>query len=195
MRDNRSDSAADLDTRALLYVGGEMNPTEASAFERLLGEDQRAREALVLAVELARTLDGLPTPSPNPAYRAEVRGRLLPQGACSWLVNSRRYRGHPVAWATLGGVAALLAVTLLTHDFSSSSQPQPEQAQVMPTLPGPMAGPPNLDETALFWSEIPKHERMNRLLEEEHRRKSKSEDVRLARGEEQPNRLTASPMP
>jgi hypothetical protein len=195
MRDNRSDSTADLDTRALLYVGGEMNPTEVMAFERLLGEDQRAREALVLAVEMARMLDGLSTPRPNPACRAEVRRRLLPQGVGSWLFAARRYRGHPAAWAALGGVAALLAVTLLTHGFSSSREPQPEQAQVMPTLPSVAAVQPNLDETALFWSEIPKHERMNRLLEEEHRRKSRSEDVRLARGEEQPNRLTASPMP
>jgi anti-sigma factor RsiW len=195
MRDNHSDSAADLDTRALLYVGGEMNPTEASAFERLLGEDQRAREALVLAVELARMLDGSSTPTPNPTYRAEVRRRLLPLGVCSWLITGRRYRGHPAAWAALGGVAALLAVTLLTHGFSSSGLTQPEQAQVKPTLPSVAAVQPNLDETALFWSEIPKHERMNRLLEEEHRRKSRSEDVRLARGEEQPNRLTASPMP
>jgi hypothetical protein len=195
MRDNRSDSAADLDTRALLYVGGEMSPAEASVFEELLGEDQRAREALVLAVELARMLDGSSTPRPNRAYRSEVRSRLLPQRVGSWVFTTRRYRSHAAAWAALGGVAALVAVTLLTHGFSWSSQTQPDQAQARPALPAEAANQANLDETALLWSEIPKHERMNRLLDEEHRRKSKSDDVRLVRGEEQPNRLAASPMP
>ena len=63
MREHRWEAGDDLDAQALLYATGEMDPKDAAAFERLLGEDQRAREALALAVELARTLDGLPTPT------------------------------------------------------------------------------------------------------------------------------------
>jgi len=46
----------DLDWTAFRYVAGELTPAEASAFELRLGDDQRAREAVAEAVELAGAL-------------------------------------------------------------------------------------------------------------------------------------------
>jgi len=194
MRDIRPDAGDNLDALALLYANGEMDATQAAHFERLLGEDQRAREALCQAVELSRTLDGLPVPAPDPAFRARVRALLLPQGTVARLTG-RRYRGHPLAWAAAGAAATFLAF-VLTNSLRAPAPPHPEQAQAAPTAPaGVPAAAPDLRETALIWSEIPKHERMDRLREEEQRRRSRGDDVRLVRNEERPNRLSPEPMP
>jgi anti-sigma-K factor RskA len=193
MRDMRSEAGDNLDALALLYANGEMDAAQAAEFEYLLGEDQRAREALCQAVELARTLDGLPTPTPNPAYRTRVHQRLLPQGTWARL-TTRRYRGHPLVWAALGA-AAIFLVVVLTNGLSSPAQ-HPEQALSAPTPSVQAQAPqPDLHETALIWSEIPKHERINRLREEEERRRTRADDVRLVRNEDRPNRLLPEPMP
>jgi hypothetical protein len=195
MRDQHSEAGDNLDALALLYANGEMDAVQAADFERLLGEDQRAREALCLAVELVKTLDGLPTPQPNPAYRSRVRQRLQPQGFMQKL-TARRYRAHPAVWALLGAAAAFLGV-IVTNGLLTRvpSRSDPLQAAATNIAPEPV-GQPALDETALIWSEIPKHERMNRLREEDQRRKTRPDDVRVVRNEERPNRfLTEPPMP
>src|SRR5262245_49426408 len=83
---------------ALLYACGEMDEPAAAAFERRLGEDQAAREALCQAVELNRDLAGLAALAPDPAYRGRVRRRLLSP--------SDAHRGHPALWAATGAAAA-----------------------------------------------------------------------------------------
>jgi anti-sigma-K factor RskA len=194
MRDNRAEAGDDLDLLALLYANGEMDASQAAAFERRLGEDQRAREALVLAVELSRTLDGLPTPAPSPAYRDGVRNRLLPQGVVARLTR-RRHRGHPVVWSAVGAAAAFLGV-IVANGLLTTAPRQTVQAQVVPSAPAAAAAEqPNLHDTALIWSELPKHDHMNRLREEDQRRRSRPDDVRVARNEERPDRLTPEPMP
>jgi anti-sigma-K factor RskA len=194
MRDMPSEAGDNLDALALLYANGEMELAQSADFERRLSDDQRAREALCQAVELARILDGLPTPLPSPAYRAGVRQRLAPQGAWRRL-TARRHRGHPLLWATLG-VAAAILVFVLAHGFTSTAPPRGEQTHATPTTPAEVqAIQPNLRETALIWSEIPKHERMNRLWEEEQRRRTRADDVRLVRNEAGTNRLLPEPMP
>jgi hypothetical protein len=193
MRDMRSGAGDNLDALALLYANGEMDAAQAAEFERLVGEDQRAREALCQAVELARTLDGLPTPAPSPAYRARVRQRLLLQGTWARL-TARRYRGHPLVWAALSAAAVFLGV-VLTNGLTSLAQ-HPDQALSAPTPPVEAQNPqPDLHETTMIWSEIPKHERINRLREEEERRRTHADDVRLVRNEDRPNRLLPEPMP
>ncbi len=187
MRDNRLEAGDNLDALALLYANGEMDPTDAAAFERVLGEDQRAREALSLAVELSRTLDGLPTPTPNPEYRGQVRQRLR---AKTLPVKPRRFRGHPAFWAA-AGAAAVFVGGIVTNAFHA---PSPVERAQAPTVTAP-AAPPASDETARIWSELPKHDHVNRLREEEQRRKSRPEDVRLARGDERPNHFAPEPMP
>jgi hypothetical protein len=193
MRDMRSEAGDSLDALALLYANGEMDSAQAAEFERLLGADQRAREALCQAVELARTLDGLPVPAPSPAYRARVRQRLHRQGTWARL-TARRHRGHPLVWAALGAAAVLLVV-VLTKGLSSPAQ-HPEQALSAPTPPVEAQAPqPDLHDTALIWSEIPKHERVNRLREEDERRRTRADDVRLVRNEDRPNRFLPELMP
>jgi anti-sigma factor RsiW len=189
MRELREEAGDDLDALALLYADGEMNPRDAAAFERLLGEDQRAREALALAVELARTLDGLPTPTPHPEYRERVRRRLQPQAVGARL-TARRYRRHTAFWAALGAAAVLLAVAAAEVWQMPPPSRQPDRVQVTPASPETA-----LDETALLWSELPKHEGLARLREEEQRHKTRFEDVRVVRNEERPDRFAPAPMP
>jgi anti-sigma factor RsiW len=90
-----------LGTQALLYANGEMEPDAAADFERRLGEDQTAREALAQAVALSRTLIQVSAVRPTSDYRAEARRRLLPP-------QSRTQRGHPVLWMLAGAALAIL---------------------------------------------------------------------------------------
>jgi hypothetical protein len=53
------DGDFDLHWRAFRYVAGEIEPEEAEAFERVLDEDQEAREAVAWAVELAGAIASL----------------------------------------------------------------------------------------------------------------------------------------
>ena len=198
MRDHPAQAGDDLDALALLYANGEMDASQAAAFERLLGEDQRAREALCLAVELSRTLDGLPAPAPDPAYRAAVRGRLLPQRVLARL-TARRYRGHPVLWAALGAAAVYLGVVVTNALFPPQTAPVARAPGSPIAVPAPdlaKANQQEFEEAARLWSELPKHERIIRLREEEQQRKARPDDVRLARNEERGNRvLVEPPMP
>jgi hypothetical protein len=78
MREGHSprDSGSEVSLDAFLYVTGELGPAEAADFERRLGQDQSARDALCQAVQLSATLNRLSTVQPNPAYRERVRERL-----------------------------------------------------------------------------------------------------------------------
>src|SRR5262245_9682107 len=104
-------TAGGLALHALLDASGELDAAEAEAFERRLGEDQAAREALAGAVPLARALGGLPAAAPDPAYRARVRRLLRPRaGVWQRLWGRRPYRGHPVLWGAVGAAAAALVM-------------------------------------------------------------------------------------
>lgn len=61
---------------AKLYAEGEMDATEAAAFEERLAGDQAARDALCQAVQHSRSLAGLAPSTPHPGYRERVRARL-----------------------------------------------------------------------------------------------------------------------
>jgi anti-sigma factor RsiW len=104
----------DLGLQAFLYVSDELEGSEAASFERHLGEDQAAREALCRAVRLCLTLGSPTDAAPNPAYRERVRQRLR-----SWPTSgrvagrARAPRGHPVIWGLLGAAAALLLMLVL----------------------------------------------------------------------------------
>ncbi|MCU0703876.1 MAG: hypothetical protein MUF18_07845 [Fimbriiglobus sp.] len=103
---------AELSLAALRYAAGEMPPPEAEQFEARLGDDQVAREALAEAVRLSAAASGLPVPTPDHQIRAGAIDQLFPTWA-SRLFPSRRYRGHPLAWAGLGGgVAAVVALAV-----------------------------------------------------------------------------------
>jgi len=191
MRDIRSTDDDNLAALALLYANGEMDVADARAFEQRLNEDQKAREALCQAVELARTLEGCPPPTPNPSYRAGVRVRLRSQG-----VLSRRYRGHPVFWTALGAAASVLLVVCVNH-FAVPTTRVPDNNWAVSAKPqaAEQAADPALDEAARAWADIPKHDHLSRVREEEQRRKShRSEEMRIVRNEERPNRFLTEPM-
>ncbi|MBI1916768.1 MAG: hypothetical protein HYS12_18840 [Planctomycetes bacterium] len=104
-------TAADLALQAFLYASAELDDPEREVFERLLGQDQAAREALAQAVQLTLSAAG-PAPRPDPAYRRCVRDRLtggLTPRRSWWrrLLGRRTYRGHPLLWAGLGAAAAV----------------------------------------------------------------------------------------
>jgi hypothetical protein len=98
----------DVMVQAFLYANGELEGTEALSFERRLGEDQAARDALCQAVLLCQPL-GSQLAAPNPVYREQVRQRLYagPQNAQS-VSKSCLKTGHPALWGILGAVAAAL---------------------------------------------------------------------------------------
>jgi hypothetical protein len=113
--------------QALLYASGEMDGTEARAFEARLGEDQAARDALCHAVHLSHPEAALGTLRPNPAYRSRIHAQVRNQrGFWHWLAGRRSYRGHPFAWTGLGVAATLLIAFASGQGFglNSSSRDQ-----------------------------------------------------------------------
>src|SRR5262245_41994731 len=95
-----------LSAQALLYAGGDLDADEAAAFERRLGEDQAARDALCHAVRLLGAVDSEEPVRPDPLYRHGVYRRLWPAGPRLGLGL------RPAGWLAVGAVAAL--VVLLT---------------------------------------------------------------------------------
>ena len=67
---------SDLHWTAFLYVAGELTFDESSSFERLLDEDQEAREAVAGAVELAQAL-AIVGPGPESVPRKRANRRVL----------------------------------------------------------------------------------------------------------------------
>lgn len=53
---NSAESSNDLDWLAFCYVAGELDESQRVAFEAMLAEDQAARDAVVQAVNLSRSL-------------------------------------------------------------------------------------------------------------------------------------------
>ena len=84
---------SDLHWKAFLYVSGELTVDESMSFERLLAEDQEAREAVALAVELTQAL-AIVGPLPRSVSRKWSNRRVL-------------------AWAGSMAAAACLAVAIV----------------------------------------------------------------------------------
>jgi anti-sigma factor RsiW len=153
-----------LAVQALLYASGGLADADADAFERRLAEDQAAREALAQAVPLALALRGQAVSRPDPAYRTQVRRRLL----------RRPYRGHPAFWAGLGAAAAVLV--MLGLGTVSRLPPLPP-----PTPPDSSARPASREtETASVmadvWAELQTPEHLLKAHDEEMRRRGRAEE-------------------
>jgi len=95
----------DLPLTALRYAAGDLPAAAAAAFEDRLAHDQAAQEALGEAIRLSAAALDRPALAPDPLVREAVREALRPT-LLSWLFPRRPYRGHPLAWAGLGGVVA-----------------------------------------------------------------------------------------
>lgn len=186
-------TVADLALQAFLYASAELDDPEREVFERLLGQDQAAREALAQAVQLSLSAAG-PAPRPDPAYRQCVRDRLRP----SWwrkLLGRRTYRGHPLLWAGLGAAAAvLLALTAGPWlGLFPAAQEKVIVVQAPPKETPAEERPAPGGETAQLWVDLNNHEHLSRALAEANRRKNRSEDRRLVRGDERRPRKTDHP--
>jgi hypothetical protein len=149
---------------ALLYANGDLGPEEAAAFDRLLGEDQSARDRLCQAVQLLHAIQGQPPLHPSPACREAARRRLLGRATPTsaprahpslWQrpVRGQAYPGHPALWAGLGAAVAVLvtlllpvdqpgdrpaptaAVTAESHPTSEAPTPLPAPAEDIPPTP------------------------------------------------------------
>ncbi|HET6573054.1 MAG TPA: hypothetical protein VFG68_05595 [Fimbriiglobus sp.] len=132
MRD-RVPPTDELPLTALRYAAGELPPAEAAAFEVRLAHDQEARDALGEAIRLSAAALDRPTPAPDPLVREVVREALRPT-VLSWLFPRRPYRGHPLAWAGLGGTVAagLTALGVWLGDQPDDRTGPPEVVDVAP---------------------------------------------------------------
>jgi hypothetical protein len=185
-----------LALQAFLYASGELEPTEAAAFEHRLADNQGAREALAHAVQLTQVPAGLTPPRPDPAYREAVCRRLRP-GRWDWFLRRRSYRGHPVVWTGLGAAAAVL-LTLGLWAPKPAAGPMPDTpVAVVPTTPAEPPAPEPADpakEVATVWADLSNHDHVARAREEEMRRRTRVEDrSRVVRGEDRHNRILGKP--
>jgi hypothetical protein len=178
------DPAGDaLAFQALCYAAGEMALAEAQAFERRLGDDQSARDALARAVRTASALAGDSAPAPDPAYRAAVRQRLQP-GLLRSVMQRRSYRGHPVVWTGIGAAAAvllMLGIGPYSHPDSSGPLPAAPEAATLPAAPGPPPAEsqrPSAVDMANLWAELDTTEHLAKARQEEMRRKVRAEGHR-----------------
>ncbi len=123
----------DLSLTALRYAARELTPAEAAAFEDRLATDQAARESLGEAIRLSAAALHQPAPAPDPLVREAVRDALRP-ALLSRLFPRRPYRGHPLAWAVLGGAVAagLTALGVWLGDRPGEQFRQPDTADVTP---------------------------------------------------------------
>lgn len=88
----------ELDWSAFCYAAGEMNESDAAAFELRLAHDQAAREALARAVELTQAVAAAESLEPVVTLR---------QPAAKEVTWSRR-----LAWMAIGSAASLLVALL-----------------------------------------------------------------------------------
>jgi hypothetical protein len=169
--------------QALLYAQGELDPAETTAFEQRLGEDQPAREALCLAVQLTSTTaqQGL---VPDPSYREHVRRRLRQRQRWSWLLSRRVYRGHPAVWIAVGAAAAAVLVMALAQLpvglLTRAHDPLPEPtAPREEAVPAPAVEQPQLAATehiATIWADLHSTKHVTKAHDEEMRRKQRLEE-------------------
>ena len=188
MPDHQSAPDADqlLAVQALLYAGDALPVAEAQAFEWLLSQDQKAREALGLAAQVVHTGDPDAEVLPNPTYRRRLQQQFaLRPGLWTWLCRRRSYPGHPAVWSGLGAAVAALLLIALVRGFWTPPLPTPPPGPA--TLPVQEAQAPagvelhesltksgNDLEEALIWVELSHsdHLRKTHFEEVQHRHRS-----------------------
>ncbi|WP_406700642.1 transposase [Singulisphaera sp. Ch08] len=119
---------SDLLLLAVRYISNELSDDEMAAFERLLADDQSAREAVAEAVELTLVVAQLPATTPD----------LLPLRA-----KRRLYRPMRLGLAA----ACLGAVVGLTFQYGRFADPNPA---VDPSIANANPNPP--EAVAIAWS-------------------------------------------
>jgi hypothetical protein len=110
---------SNLHWKAFLYIAGELPSDEASDFERLLLEDQSAREAVAAAVEIV-----------------QVVGVLGPEVASRRLLTKRSHGRRVMVWAVSIALAAALLAAALIPTFRPSGMAEPDASEVALTWSG-----------------------------------------------------------
>lgn len=164
-----------LALEALLYLSDALPQEHTGLFERRLADDQKARDALSLAVAFVQSCEGQEAVRPDPAYREEVRRKLQPRK--HWwqgLWRRREYSAHPLVWSAAG--ACLAALLILFAGFRLPQDPQqplakpaPDQNQLDEALAS--GGDHQPVEVARIWAEIPRGQHLLKAHEEGQRRK------------------------
>jgi anti-sigma-K factor RskA len=188
-----------LALQALLYASGELDAARTAVFENRLGNDQEAREALTVAVQLAQMPGANATVAPSPAYRRRVHQGLT-RGTSVWgnLWGKRAYRGHPLFWSLAGAaVMALLILGLgqsaprlatehaseLTANPAASEQDDAESSRVASSM-----------EEAYIWADISQSDHLLKAHDEETRRRLRMDEWhRLLRSDTRRSRLPLNP--
>jgi len=115
----------DLTLQALLYASGELDEPDAALFERRLGEDQEAREALLQAVQNNLTAMGQPAVALDPEYRDRVRQRLRQRKRLLRGQGQHSAFGPAALWCVLGAIVAVLLMLVLSHMAMHHDQSTP----------------------------------------------------------------------
>lgn len=174
----------DLAEWARAYTHGDLSDADAAAFEDRLALDQRARDALVAAVQ-GRVGPDADTLRPDPAYRQEVIRRLSPHPWWAWLTRTFAAPSPRVRWGLAG---AALALTLLFGTWMQPAAPDvaaPVVVQQPSVPPSAVVREPgkSTERLARFWSDLPRGDHLVKAIEEETARKAQFDLVRPGRPE------------
>jgi len=200
MPDDRQDIPDDrLNYDALLYAGNELDRDAAELFEERLATDQAARDALANAMQLTLLVAGRPT-KPDPQYREEVRSRFSHPSWWGRFWKPRIRRGPALAWVAVGGIAASVAIACWPIQPLPSPVTEPVVIEVVERLPEPtieavvpIAVPTEqvadatpiptpmgdmTSDAAAMWEEMSNSDHLQRVQEEELRRRAARDRVR-----------------
>jgi hypothetical protein len=171
-----------LQGTALRYAAGDLSPAEAEAFERLLADDQDARDALSEAVRLSAAALGQAAPAPDRSFRTRLRARL-----------GLSYRG-PLAWSAFGA-AVVAAGALLAVSAADRAGPPPaaspfvaNDAPVVASADAPASPEPAPNEplpgtcgdersVAEIWADLSGHEGVEKSHDEEMKWRQRVRDL------------------
>ncbi len=187
--------------QAWRYASGALPPAEAATFERRLGDEQAARDALCQAVQITALLNGHKPPQPQGSYRTRVWQRLGRRPAVGrGLFQRQIYRGHPALWSALGAAAAVLLIVGFGRLAWTEPLPVPPVAASpstptsLPTSGGEESRSLVMVEVAQVWAELHSTAHLTRAHDEEARRKLRVEEWRQGKSEERRLRLPGGPV-
>ncbi|HEY1861910.1 MAG TPA: hypothetical protein VGG61_16230 [Gemmataceae bacterium] len=182
---------------ALLYASGELDAAQAAAFEKRLGNDQEAREALTVAVQLAQMPVAGEVARPNPSYRQRVRQQLR-SAPSLWgrFCGRRANRSHPLLWGLAGAAAAVLVAVAMGQSAPwLKNERAPERTATPPAAEQTEEGTSRVAsslEAANIWAEISPSDHLLKAHDEETRRRIRLDELhRFLRSD---TRRTRAPM-
>jgi anti-sigma-K factor RskA len=182
---------------ALLYASGELDEAHAAVFEKRLGNDQEAREALTVAVQLAQMPVAGEMARPNPSYRQRVRQRLRSgPSSWGWFCGKRAYRGHPLLWGLAGAAAAVLLTVAMGQSAPWLRKERAPELTATPTTAeetdAASSRVASSLEAAYIWAEISQSDHLLKAHDEETRRRIRVDELhRFLRSD---SRRTRTPM-